>query len=1302
VTGAAATATSLLAAARSRLEPILGHRVAGPIVTAVAAYVVCVEIAVQLVFGKLELGPMSIGLGSLPIPSEAFISGAIAGTLYALIGIGLILVYRANRVINFAQAQLGAVPAVAALMLIAFRGWSYVLVLPVVLLGGLLLGAGVQRGVVSRFSDAPRLILTVATIGVGFLLLYGEFLVKQLLTDDLLATATTEIRTPFTELLTFRWGVATFNGDHLFTVLVVACCVAGLTAFFRFTDIGIAVRASAENADRAGLVGIPVARVSTIVWMLAAALSSIGVFLQAPLQGLPLTGFTGPKVLLFGLTAAVIARMDSFSMALGAGILIGAIERGAVFGTGSSALAGASMLVVIMLALLAQRKTLSRAHDVGASSWQAAKEHRAVPAVLRQLPEVRWARRALIAIVGLLFAFAPLLVGRFQTGTLSVMVIYAMVGVSLVILTGWSGQISLGQWAISGVGGAVAGGLAANHNWDFFVVLSVAGITGAVAALVIGLPALRVQGLFLAVTTLAFASTVQNFVLRETYFGWLLPADSTFVELPALYGAFRLDTTTEFGPVTLHPQAKYYFLCLAFLGLAIWVARSLREGRSGRLFVGARDNGRVLQAFGVGLARTRLAAFVTSGCIAGVAGALFVYGQSSVDAASFAPEESILIFSMTVIGGISSLAGAVLGAVFVKGVPMLPLLRDVENIELLSSGLGLLAVLLILPGGLAEGCFRLRDRFLRAVAVKHGLHVPSLLADSLEDDPDPGAPAVVRTGATETVDDAVLVVRDLELAYDRVQVVFGVDLDVRPGECVALLGTNGAGKSTVLKGICGLLGPKAGTVRFDGVDLAGTDPVRAVAAGVVMVPGGKAVFPTLTVREHLRVAAWLYRDDPDWVASATAEVYATFPRLEERADQLAGNLSGGEQQMLALGMAFIAKPKLLIIDELSLGLAPSVVAQLLVIVRRIQAGGTALLLVEQSINVALTVADRAYFLEKGEVRFSGATSELLERSDIARSVFLSTAADEAPAPAEADGGPEVGDAPTPVLVGRAPARALPDLDAPPALALHDVSISFGGIRAVRDCSFALHRNEILGLVGANGAGKTTIFDLVSGFLRADQGRIVLDGIDITQRTPDARAWLGLGRSFQDARLVGSLTVAENLALSLERHLPERDHLASALRLPGIVDIERDIAWSVEDLVELLNLGAYRDKLVSELSTGSRRIVDLGMLIAHEPKVLLLDEPSSGIAQRESEAMAPLFSRIQRETGCSILIIEHDMPLITSVSDRLLALELGHPLVDGPPEEVLADPRVQASYLGGDPATINRSSTAATPAPAALR
>ncbi|HUF33266.1 MAG TPA: ATP-binding cassette domain-containing protein [Acidimicrobiales bacterium] len=561
-------------------------------------------------------------------------------------------------------------------------------------------------------------------------------------------------------------------------------------------------------------------------------------------------------------------------------------------------------------------------------------------------------------------------------------------------------------------------------------------------------------------------------------------------------------------------------------------------------------------------------------------------------------------------------------------------------------------------------------------------------AGSVAVDPDPTTPIDVPAGresAPAEGEAPLLSCRGVEVAYDKVQVLFGVDLDVQQGEIVALLGTNGAGKSTLLKAISGLVTPIGGTITFDGNDISRVGAVDAAKMGIVQVPGGKAVFPTLTVAEHFKASTWLYaNDDPADVKARIEEVLDQFPRLRERWDQMAGNLSGGEQQQLAVGMAFVAKPKLLIIDELSLGLAPTIVEQLLGIVREIHASGCTIILVEQSVNVALTIATKAYFMEKGEVRFSGKPEELLSRGDILRAVFLSGADDAA----GVEGEVSATGAPVPASA----TRAVP-ISTEPALQVDGLTKRFGGITAVNDVSFTLHKGETIGLIGANGAGKTTIFDLISGLLALDGGRIRLDDVDITGWGADRRAMAGLGRSFQDARIFPSLTVAENIALGLERHIEVRDHLAALLALPAMQESEEDVAYTVDDLIELMSLSAFRDKFVSELSTGSRRIVDLAMSIAHDPAVLLLDEPSSGVAQKETEALGPLLKRIQRETGCALLVIEHDMPLITSVSDRLIALELGSVMSEGEPDVVINDPRVVSSYLGGDVDIINRSGAA---------
>lgn len=683
----------------------------------VIAYVVFVEILLQLAFGRIDLGLFSFGRMGQKVPYGIVLNGAVVGSLYALVAIGLILVYRANRIINFAQAGLGAVPAVVGLVLITNMGVPYGVGLVVMLVGALLLGAGVNVTVIRRFEQSPRLILTVATIGLVQVLAFLELMVPRLISGE--GIPVVGFPSPFQDFR-FSVGVVRFSGDHIVTLLVVGGVVAGLAAFFRFTDMGIAVRASAENAERALMVGIPVRRVATVVWALAAVLSGIGVFLRAPLVGLPIGGLIGPSVLLFGLAAAVIARMNTLSTAFLAGMAIGVIDQTAVFVTRRTTLATAIMLVVILGALLAQKGAMARAYDTAKGTWDAVREFRPVPPELRKVREVVLARRLLYGILAAVALGAPWIVGSQRVGFATLIVLYAMVGVSLVILSGWSGQISLGQFAFAGVGAAVAGGLAANHQFDFFFTLLVGGVAGAAVAILIGLPALRIQGLFLAVTTVAFAFTVHDIVLNPEFFGWLLPDDMAFVERPVLYGVFDVSS-----------PHRFYFVCLFFLGLTLAAAGAFRRNRAGRIMIGARDNEKQVQTYGVNLATSRLAVFAISGFIAALAGALLAYQQGSVEQAAFRPLLSLELFAMVVIGGMTSLLGPILGALYVLGIPFF--LEDaIENISLLATGAGLLVLLMFLPGGLAEAIYRVRDRFLRWVAARNGVHVPSLVADDLQ------------------------------------------------------------------------------------------------------------------------------------------------------------------------------------------------------------------------------------------------------------------------------------------------------------------------------------------------------------------------------------------------------------------------------------------------------------------------------------------------------------------------------------------------------------------------------------------
>jgi len=553
----------------------------------------------------------------------------------------------------------------------------------------------------------------------------------------------------------------------------------------------------------------------------------------------------------------------------------------------------------------------------------------------------------------------------------------------------------------------------------------------------------------------------------------------------------------------------------------------------------------------------------------------------------------------------------------------------------------------------------------------------------------------------------LLMARGVEAGYDNVRVLFGVDFDVDDGEMVAVLGTNGAGKSTLVKTFCGLIVPTAGEVLFDGRPITTLDPNRIVRMGVAMVPGDRGIFPGLSTADNLKMAGWLYDKDPVHIKKATDEVLAYFPALGLRLHTPSGSLSGGEQQMLSLAMAFIAQPRLLIIDELSLGLAPTVIESLLLIVRAINERGTAVILVEQSVNLALRMTSRATFMEKGQVVFQGPTPELIEHEEIVRSVLLEGGRRAgAGKNAEGTGAEGAGAKSTQTEPSGASVRAAGNgagslgttsverlrleghIDGGGAVPADGIVLRasgivkrFGGVLAVDDVSLDLRDGEILGLIGPNGAGKTTVFEVISGQLRPNSGTVQMYGTDISDWPAYRRAAFGLGRSFQAARLWPGLTVQETVALAVARRVRSPGVLATMLCLPTVRRAEKRVAAAAEEVIDMLGLGDFKDQLGSDLSTGLRRLLELAVIVAQRPSVVLLDEPSAGLAQAETEALAPVLRDIRMGLGCSLMLIEHDMGLTRALADRIVALDTGAVVAVGEPDEVLRHPRVVESYLG---------------------
>ena len=514
----------------------------------------------------------------------------------------------------------------------------------------------------------------------------------------------------------------------------------------------------------------------------------------------------------------------------------------------------------------------------------------------------------------------------------------------------------------------------------------------------------------------------------------------------------------------------------------------------------------------------------------------------------------------------------------------------------------------------------------------------------------------------------LLLCQDLQVSYDGIQVLHDVSFEVEEGEIVALLGTNGSGKSTLLRAISGVVAADHGAVIFDGRDTTFAPPNEIARHGIIQMPGDAGVFPSLTVAENLEAAGWMRRGDQAGLQSDHQQILQTFPELRDRKESVAADLSGGQQQMLALSMTLLTRPRLLMIDELSLGLAPVVVERLLRMVRDLAASGVSIVLVEQSANLALDIADTAYFLERGRVRFSGPAQELRERPDLLRAVFLAD--------------------PSSSATGAKPGTI--DDEQAPVLEARSLTRHFGGIRAVDNVSFRVRPNEVVAFIGPNGAGKTTLFDLIAGSTPIERGQVFLAGQDITRHAPSVRARHGLGRSFQDARLFPTLTVKETLAVSLERWIRWGDPVTAALHLPMAYDSEQRINHRVQEVIAQFGLDSFTHKLVAELSTGTRRIVDLACVAAHQPSVILLDEPSSGIAQSEVEALGGILLQMRQELNAALMVIEHDVTLVAEIADRVIALDGGSVIAEGTAQQVFDDDQVITAFLGHSEAALKRS------------
>jgi branched-chain amino acid transport system permease protein len=663
------------------------------------------------------------------VPGGIVLRGVVIGSLNGLLAMGLVLVYRANAIINFAQGELGAFAATLSYELITQSHQPYLLAVPLSVAAAVALSALLEYAVLRRFARASRLIAAVITIGLAQLLLFLQLVIPVLFERYTSSPGAGRLAfpSPFRDPA-FRVSGVIFSQDELIAILVVLLVVAGLVLFFQRSWVGIGIRGAAQNGDRAGLLGIPVARLGTITWMLAGGLSALAAILRAPITGYFPGDLAGAALLARALAAAAIGRFENLWVTFAAAVGIATVEQLYTYNFSRAAPLDGIVLVIVLLALLLRPIKTARAGWGDSSTWQSVKEVRPIPAVLRALPEVR--RGLVVAGVALivLLAAMPALLDTSHLRLASVVWIFAIVAVSLVVLTGWSGQVSLGQWAIVGVGGFTTGRLATTHSGLGFIgILIVSGLAATLVSLLLGLPALRQIGLSYGVTTLAFAVAAG---------GWLFT-------LPQVQAAGSIPRPELFGRFELGTEQRFYYAVMVISLVLLVAAANLRRSRIGRLLLATRDNPRAVSCFGVRTNVTRLMAFGISGFLAGVAGSLYVFLVETATVDDFKADRSILVFGLAVIGGLGSVAGAVFGALYVLGAQyFLPTYGS-----FLATGLGVIMFLLAFPGGLGQLLYAARDKVLVRIAARRGIVVSTLTEDRRAETVDEIADEAVLVGA---------------------------------------------------------------------------------------------------------------------------------------------------------------------------------------------------------------------------------------------------------------------------------------------------------------------------------------------------------------------------------------------------------------------------------------------------------------------------------------------------------------------------------------------------------------------------
>jgi ABC-type branched-subunit amino acid transport system ATPase component/branched-subunit amino acid ABC-type transport system permease component len=1150
--------------------------------------------------------------------------GLGGGAIYALLAQGLVLVYKGSSVVNFAQAAIGMVGAYAFYELEPKAPTAIVVIVGVIVSAAISLTVQwlIMRPMLRRSSSPlARVIATLgvlAVIGQALLIKYGP---DGQFYNSFLPDSPWKITSRITVPISSIWLLA-----------ISAVLSTVLWAIYRFTRFGLATSAAAENPVASAALGWSPTSLMSISWALGGALAGLAAILVGPVTSLSPDG--GSSLIVPALAAALVGNFSSFSLTFAGGLLIGVLESESSFyaATWTSAV---PFIVIIAILVVRGRALPLRGY------------------LNDRLPRVGSARpRPLLILLGVVATFVSLrLFGQTWENAVTTSAIAAVLCLSLVVITGYAGQISLAQYAMAGVGGLVAGRLADAERWPFLAAMVAAIVAATLSGIIVGLPAVRVRGVNLAVVTLGLGLVIQSVVLGNA--NWTGgPIVGTVIPTPHLFG-WDIDSFD-------HP-GRYAEVCTALFVLCALLVANLRRGRSGRRLLAVRDNERAAASVGINVFTAKLYAFALASGLAAVGGGLLVFRSPNVEFSQFSVDNSIALVTLVVIGGVGFVGGSVIGGQIVTSgivAAIIAIWFDPSEYFLLITGCLLLVQLVLLPDGVAIDVARFWKKGMRwfpAVGVPAPFRPPTGDATPVRVTPKP------------------FELEGITVEFGGVRALEDVSLTVVPGEVVGLIGPNGAGKTTLIDVASGFVRPKTGTVTLAGEDISKLPAHRRARVGLVRSWQSLELFEQIDVRENLIVAddkrdaasylTDLVRPGHPSIGPELAEVIDNF-ELNDLLDCAPADLPYAQRHLVGIARAVASSASVLLLDEPTAGLDSHSTEQLGRMIRRLaEDRGLGILIVEHDVPLVMDICDRIVVLERGTVIATGSPEQLRADPRVVEA-YMGSSTDEPEATKRDPREPSR----ERVMVGATPGRgsagdensrpngaaAAAGPSALPLIRATGASAGYGKVPVVQGLDIEVHPGEVVALFGANGAGKTTVMRMLAGVIPLTEGSVELGG-QPTRDPLHQRCRNGIAYVTEERSVFRGLTVAQNLRIG-------RGTTNSALEL-------------VPELRQLLRRRA------GVLSGGEAQMLTLARSLTANPSVLLADELSLGLApiivKRLFEAV-----RAAADSGTGVLLVEQQPRLVLPFCNRAYVLRRGRIVMSIAGDEMASRlHEIEAHYLG---------------------